>query len=164
MIRRARELKSLRGLLKRHPAVAIVGARQVGKTTLARQFAADWSGPVTFLDLENPSHLSRLDDPLLALRGLKGLVVIDEVQRRPELFPVLRVLIDRPRNPVRFLVLGSAAPGLLRQSSESLAGRIVYQELGGLALDEVGADRIDTLWLRGGFPRSYLARSNAASA
>jgi predicted AAA+ superfamily ATPase len=164
VIRRARELKSLRGLLKRHPAVAIVGARQVGKTTLARQFAADWSGPVTFLDLENPSHLSRLDDPLLALRGLKGLVVIDEVQRRPELFPVLRVLIDRPRNPVRFLVLGSAAPGLLRQSSESLAGRIVYQELGGLALDEVGADRIDTLWLRGGFPRSYLARSNAASA
>jgi predicted AAA+ superfamily ATPase len=164
VIRRTRELKSLAGLLKRHPAAAIIGARQVGKTTLARQFAAGWHGPVTFLDLENPSHLARLDDPLLALRGLRGLVVIDEVQRRPDLFPVLRVLIDRPRNPVRFLVLGSAAPGLLRQSSESLAGRIVYQELGGLALDEVGIARMDALWLRGGFPRSYLARSNAASS
>jgi hypothetical protein len=163
MIRRTRELESLAGLLKRHPAAAIVGARQVGKTTLARQFAAGWKGPVTFLDLENPAHLARLDDPLLVLRDLKGLVVIDEVQRRPELFPVLRVLIDRPRNPTRFLVLGSAAPGLLRQSSESLAGRIVYQELCGLALDEVGMAGADALWLRGGFPRSYLARSNAAS-
>ena len=164
MIRRTSELRLLAGLLKRHPAAAIVGARQVGKTTLARQFAAGWVGPVTFFDLENPAHLSRLDDPLLALRDLKGLVVIDEVQRRPELFPVLRVLIDRPRNPARFLVLGSAAPGLLRQSSESLAGRIVYQELGGLALDDVGMAGADALWLRGGFPRSYLARSNAASA
>jgi uncharacterized protein len=164
MIERPRELAALRGLVSRHPVVAIVGARQVGKTTLARQFAAGRLGDATFFDLENPAHLARLDDPLLALRDLKGLVVIDEVQRRPELFPVLRVLVDRPRNRTRFLVLGSAAPSLLRQSSESLAGRVAYHELGGLALDEVGAGRADTLWLRGGFPRSFLARTAAASS
>ncbi len=163
MIERKRELAILTGLVKRNPVVAIVGARQVGKTTLARRFAARHQGPVTFFDLENPAELARLDDPLLALEGLRGLVVIDEVQRRPDLFPVLRVLVDRPRRPARFVVLGSAAPGLLRQSSESLAGRIAYHELGGLALDEVGAERQERLWFRGGFPRSFLARSNRAA-
>ena len=164
MIKRTRELEVLAGLVARHPVVAITGARQVGKTTLARQFAAGRNGGATFFDLENPSHLARLDDAMLALQDLRGLVVIDEVQRRPELFPVLRVLVDRPRNRARFLVLGSAAPGLLRQSSESLAGRVAYHELGGLALDEVGAARADVLWLRGGFPRSFLARTGPASA
>lgn len=149
--------------MARHPIVGIVGARQVGKTTLARQFGARRGGTVTFLDLENPADLARLADPMLALGDLEGLVVIDEIQRMPELFPALRVLIDRPRGPARFLVLGSASPGLLRQSSESLAGRIVYHELGGFAVDEVGAEHAERLWLRGGFPRSYLARTNAAS-
>ena len=163
MIKRTRELRVLTGLLRRHPVVGILGARQVGKTTLARQFTATKRGPVTFLDLEDPADLARLDDPMLALGNLRGLVVIDEVQRRPDLFPVLRVLVDRPRMPARFLVLGSASPELLRQSSESLAGRIVYQELGGFALDEIGAGA-SRLWLRGGFPRSFLASTNAASA
>ena len=163
MIERKLELKTLGGLLARNPVVGILGARQVGKTTLAREFAARRAGSVTFFDLENPADLTRLDDPLLALGGLRGLVVIDEVQRRPELFPVLRVLADRPRNPARFLVLGSASPGLLRQSSESLAGRIAYHELVGFALDEVGPARAETLWLRGSFPRAFLARSAAAS-
>ncbi len=164
MIERSRELSTLAGLLRRNPVVAIVGARQVGKTTLARQLAAGRKGPVAFFDLENPADVARLDDPLLALGDLKGLVVIDEVQRRPELFPVLRFLVDRPRRPVRFLVLGSAGPGLLRQSSESLVGRIAYHELTGLALDEVGVSHARRLWLRGGFPRAFLARSNPASA
>lgn len=163
MVARDRELAALTGLLSRHPVVGIVGARQVGKTTLARQFAAGRRGPTMFFDLEDPSDLARLADPLLALGPLKGLVVLDEVQRLPGLFPVLRVLADRPGRKTLFLVLGSASPGLLRQSSESLAGRIAYHELGGLALDEAGAGRADALWLRGGFPRSLLARTNAAS-
>ncbi len=107
--------------------------------------------------------MARLEDPELALRGLRGIVVLDEIQRRPDLFPTLRVLADRQRRPARFLVLGSASPDLLRQSSESLAGRIAYHELPGFSLDEVGVDRLDRLWTRGGFPRSYLARSNADS-
>jgi hypothetical protein len=112
----------LQALLRRHPVVAIVGARQVGKTTLARQLAAASGRPTTFFDLENPDDLARLAAPMLALKGLRGLVVIDEVQRRPELFPILRVLADRPPKPARFLLLGSAAPDLLRQSAGSLAG------------------------------------------
>jgi hypothetical protein len=163
MIARDDELATLNGLLKCNPVVAIIGARQVGKTTLARQLAAERKGSTTFFDLEDPADLARLDDPLLALRGLRGLVIIDEVQRRPELFTVLRVLADRPRTPARFLLLGSAAPDLLRQSSESLAGRIVYHELGGLSLAEVGTTHAERLWLRGGFPRAYLASSAAAS-
>ena len=102
-------------------------------------------------------------DPILALRPLRGLVVLDEIQRVPELFPVLRVLADRPRTPARFLVLGSATPQWLRQSSESLAGRLAFHELGGFSVEEVGAKRIDPLWLRGGFPRSCLARSGPES-
>jgi predicted AAA+ superfamily ATPase len=137
--------------------VAIVGARQVGKTTLARAFAKEHGGPAAFYDLENPADQARLADPLLALQAAKGLVVIDEIQRQPDLFPVLRVLADRPRRPARFLVLGSAGPDLLRQGSETLAGRIAYHELGGFSLEEVGIADLRTLWLRGGFPRSYLA-------
>jgi len=159
MIPRAREMATLRGLLRRHRVVGIVGARQVGKTTLARMLAKDWAGETTFLDLENPEDEARLADPMLALKPLKGLVVIDEIQRLPALFNVLRVLVDRPSRPARFLVLGSASPELLRQGSESLAGRVLYHELGGLTLEDVGAARHERLWFRGGLPRSYLARS-----
>jgi predicted AAA+ superfamily ATPase len=160
---RKREVSLLRALLRRHPVVGIVGARQVGKSTLARQIAKQAGGSMIFFDLENPEDLARLADPMLALKSLRGLVVLDEVQRRPELFPVLRVLADRPGTPCRFLVLGSASPGLLRQSSESLAGRIAYHHLGGFALDEVAVREATRLWLRGGFPRSFLARTDAES-
>lgn len=153
----------LAALLKASPVVAILGARQVGKTTLARMVARDRKGPVAFLDLEDPADAARLADPVLALGGLKGLVVLDEVQRAPEVFRALRVLADRPRRPARFLVLGSASPGLLRQSSESLAGRLAFHELGGFTLEETGTGALDRLWLRGGFPRSFLARSEGAS-
>ena len=164
VIQRRRHLQALEGYLRRHPVVAILGARQVGKTTLAGQLVARQNPPATVFDLENPDDLARLSEPMLALKELRGLVVFDEIQRRPDLFPILRVLADRPGTPARFLVLGSASPELLRQSSESLAGRILYHRLGGLALDEVGLEQRDRLWLRGGFPRSFLAESTRASA
>lgn len=116
----------------------IIGARQVGKTTLARSFLTQWRGAAHYFDLENPEDEARLGDPMLSLKWLKGLVVIDEIQRLPGLFRVLRVLVDRKGSTVRFLVLGGASPELLRQGSETLAGRIIYHELKGLALDEVG--------------------------
>jgi predicted AAA+ superfamily ATPase len=155
-------MEVVEGLLARHRAVGLLGSRQVGKTTLARSLASRRKGAVTFFDLEDPEHLARLDEPMLALEPLRGLVIIDEVQRRPDLFPILRVLIDRPRAP-RYLLLGSASPDLLRQSSETLAGRIVYHILDGFSVDEVAARQLDRLWMRGGFPRSFLARSNQAS-
>lgn len=163
MIRREHEAETLESLLRRFPVVAILGARQVGKSTLARQVATQLGGPVAYFDLEDPDDRARLREPLLALRPLRGLIVLDEVQRQPDLFPILRVLADRPRRPARFLVLGSASPELLQQSSESLAGRIAYHELDGFGLDEVGVNHYQRLWLRGGFPRSYLARTNADS-
>jgi predicted AAA+ superfamily ATPase len=161
---RRRQLDVLSRLLDRFPVVGLLGARQVGKTTLARDFAARRGPPATFFDLEDPGDLARLAEPILALRELNGLIVIDEVQRRPELFPALRVLADRPGAAARFLVLGSASPDLLKQTSESLAGRIVYHELEGFALDEVGVGARDRLWVRGGFPRSFLGESDEASA
>lgn len=164
MINRARHKKRLSQLLTRNPVVAILGARQVGKTTLARALLDGMNRPATVFDLERLRDVTRLEDPELALQDLRGIVVLDEIQRRPEIFPALRVLADRPRTPARFLVLGSASPELLRQTSESLAGRIAYHELSGLALDEVGADKLDMLWLRGGFPRSFTARSHSASS
>ncbi|HOD82265.1 MAG: hypothetical protein BWX88_03122 [Planctomycetes bacterium ADurb.Bin126] len=163
MIERNRELDTVLRLLRRCPVVAITGARQVGKTTLARQIAQRWKTPAAFFDLEDPQDLARLADPMLVLGDLRGLVIVDEIQRRPELFPALRVLADRPRTPARFLVLSSASPDLLRQGSESLAGRIMYHELGGFSLDEVGLKHHPRLWLRGGFPRSYLAASDSGS-
>ncbi len=163
MVKRAKEIRTLRSLLQRYPVIGIIGARQVGKTTLARSFLEQSRGPSSFFDLENPEDMARLKDPMLALKGLKGLVVIDEIQRHGDLFPVLRVLADRPRNPSRFLILGSASPELLRHGSETLAGRIHYHELGGFSIDEVGADNLIRLWLKGGFPRAYLARSNTES-
>ncbi len=164
MIDRPAHLERLRLLIDQFPVVGLIGARQVGKTTLAKAFAAGFGGAVARFDLENPRHLHRLEDPMFALEGLEGLVILDEIQLRPELFPVLRVLADREEVGTRFLVLGSASPDLLRQSSESLAGRIAYHELGGLNLAEVGTEQAQTLWLRGGFPLSYLAASQAASS
>lgn len=143
--------------------VAILGARQVGKTTLAGDVARGWPRGTTRFDLEDSADLARLRDPMLALSSRRGLVVLDEIQRRPDVFPALRVLADRRRPDGRFLVLGSASPAMLRQTSESLAGRIAYHELSGFSLEEVGARRLARLWLRGGFPRSYLARSEELS-
>jgi hypothetical protein len=159
MIERHEEIAQLRGLLRRHRVVGIIGARQVGKTTLARMLSEQWHGRSSFFDLESIEDQARLADPMLALKSLRGLVLIDEIQRLPNLFTVLRVLADRPARPASFLVLGSASPDLLRQSSESLAGRIFYHEIGGFTLDEAGAAHHEKLWLRGGLPRSYLARS-----
>ena len=164
MIERSNQKKTLRRLLAQSPVVAILGARQVGKTTLAREIMKGYAAQATLFDLERTSDVARLADPELALSRLRGLVVLDEIQRRPDLFPTLRALCDRPRKPARFLVLGSASPELLRQSSESLAGRIAYHELPGLTLDEVGAAQLDRLWLRGAFPRAYLARTLRESA
>ena len=163
MITRTRERSTLARLLTRYPVVGIVGARQVGKTTMARDLRRGFRTATAFFDLENPEDLSRLSDPMLALKDLRGLVIIDEIQRKPELFSILRVLADRKPLPARFLILESASPELIRQGSESLAGRVHYHELQGFSLDEVGAGQADRLWLRGGFPRSYLAPSNAAS-
>lgn len=163
-IARAQLTDEVLRLLRRAPVVALLGPRQVGKTTLARDVAAAFgAGTVTTFDLEQPSALARLAEPELALEPLRGLVVLDEIQRRPELFPILRVLADRPRRPARFLVLGSASPELLRQESESLAGRVAFLELGGLSLSEVTPRRLDRLWLRGGFPASFTAASDADS-
>ena len=163
MIARLHEVQTIRRLLGRNPVIGIVGARQVGKTTLARHVMAGMNAPAVYFDLENPEDMARLYDPMLALKQAKGLVVIDEVQRLPGLFQVLRVLADRARNPARFLILGSASPELLRQGSESLAGRVVFHELKGFSLDEVGIENRQRLWFRGGFPRAYLARTAAES-
>jgi predicted AAA+ superfamily ATPase len=162
-LKRAHDLAHLDALLKRSPIVAVLGPRQSGKTTLARDYARAMGGQASVFDLEDDGDLARLADPLLALRPLRGLVLLDEIQRRPELFPALRVLADRPASTARFLVLGSASPHLLRQASESLAGRIAFHELGGFGLDDVGEAALDRLWLRGGFPRAFLARSNGES-
>ena len=161
MISRKHHLARVRLLLEEFPVVALLGARQVGKTTLARQLAAVHGDPVAWFDLEDPADLARLDDPGLELRPLRGLVVLDEIHRLPGIFPLLRVLADRPGPPARFLVLGSASTDLLRQTSESLAGRVAFHQLDGFDLTE--GDDLERLWLRGGFPRSYLARSGAAS-
>lgn len=160
-IDRPEMVEGVRSALKANPVVALLGPRQCGKTTLAQSLVGARS--VNFFDLENPAHLARLADPLLALERLRGLVVLDEAQRLPEIFPILRVLADRPGTPARFLVLGSASPELVRQSSESLAGRVRLIEMSGFSTQEVGANNWRRLWIRGGLPRSYLARTNAQS-
>lgn len=163
MIERAEHLRAVIGLIAKFPVVGLIGARQVGKTTLAEAMARTIKGEVNRFDLEDPAAVARLADPMLALGRLKGLVILDEIQHRPELFPSLRVLADRRPIRARFLVLGSASPRLLRQSSESLAGRVAYYELPGLGLAEVSTKNMDRLWLRGGFPRAYVARSEHES-
>lgn len=155
---------SLRESLATFPVVGLLGPRQVGKTTLARELIRKWEGPTLFLDLERPSDLAKLQDPEQFLeRHSQALVVLDEVQCLPQLFPVLRALVDSGRRPGRFLVLGSASPDLLRQSSESLAGRIRYLELFPFLMGETGVSEWRRLWVRGGFPGSYLAPSDQAS-
>lgn len=161
MIPREHHLRRLTLLLREFPVVALLGPRQVGKSTLAHQLVSTRRAGTTWFDLENPVDQSRLADPGLELRPLRGLVVLDEIHRLPDVFPLLRVLADRPRTPARFLVLGSASPELLRQTSETLAGRVAFHELDGFGLREV--EDLERLWLRGGFPLSYLARSGAAS-
>ena len=161
MIERPHDSAALTDALARSPVVLLVGARQTGKTTMARSILS--SDDEAYFDLEDPRDLARLDQPMLALEGLTGVVVVDEVQRRPDLFPILRVLADRAARPATFLVLGSASPSALRQSAESLAGRLEILELGGLGISDVGADRFDDLWLRGGFPWSFLAPDDPSS-
>lgn len=139
---------------KVHPVCALLGPRQCGKTTLAHAYKKTTDDPVTFLDCENPFHIARLQNPLLSLEALEGLIVIDEIQLRPDLFPVLRVLVDQ--NPLqRYLITGSASRDLICQSSETLAGRIGYHNITPFTIEEVDDWRM--LWHRGGFPRSYLA-------
>lgn len=161
MIQRTTVLASLNSALGRSPVVVLAGPRQCGKTTLARLLVPEES--LNYFDLEDPASLARLDEPMTALGPLQGLVVIDEVQRRPDLFPVIRVLVDREKNPARFLILGSASGDLLRQTSESLAGRMERVTIGGFSLHELGPEAEQTLLLRGGFPRSFLAPDESTS-
>ncbi len=161
-IQRTPAIALLKERLKNNPVVALLGPRQCGKTTLSKQLSSQWNSPVTFFDCENPRDLQRLQDPLLALEDIKGLVIIDEVQRRPELFSVLRVLADRPAK-TKYLILGSASRDLIRQGSESLAGRISYLEMGGFSLNEIAGTQEERLWMRGGFPKSFLALTEQAS-
>ena len=147
--------------LRANPVVTLLGPRQCGKTTLARQLIRGRASH--YFDLEDPVAEARLAEPMTTLAPLRGLVILDEVQRLPALFPVLRVLADRPRRPARFLLLGSASPDLMHASSESLAGRVAFIDMSGFAIGEVGQRQIRRLWLRGGFPRSFLARTEAAS-
>ena len=157
MIDRKTDLGLVRSALRRSRVVALLGPRQCGKTTLARQLVP--ADSLNYFDLEDPQSLARLGEPGLALRPLNGLVVIDEIQRRPDLFPLLRVLADRKPLPARFLILGSASPDLLQRSSETLAGRLELVALEGFRLADLGESRQGRHWLRGGFPLAYTARS-----
>ena len=161
MIERPTYRKQLAAAVRRSPVTALMGPRQCGKTTLARMFQQGKNA--SHFDLESQADLQRLQNPEMMLGALKGLVVLDEIQVMPALFNVLRVLADRPRNPARFLILGSASPDILKRTSESLAGRVEFVELGGFDLLETGADTWKELWRRGGFPRSYLSRSDPDS-
>ena len=161
MIPRPRALERITHAFITHPIAALLGPRQCGKTTLARLIAE--REPCTYFDLENPVDIRRLSAPMRTLEELTGLAIIDEIQRRPDLFELLRVLVDRPKNPVRFLILGSASPYLVKGVSESLAGRVGFIDLAGFDLGEVGAERYNQLWLRGGFPPSFLAPDDSAS-
>ena len=158
MLERAKYLHRIGQATVRSPVTALLGPRQCGKTTIARTFAA--TREATFFDLESEVDLRRLANPEMVLGACRGLVVLDEIQRAPNLFNVLRVLVDRTNASSRFLVLGSASPDLVRGVSESLAGRVEFVELTGFGLDETGVDDWRQLWLRGGLPRSYLAASD----
>ncbi len=157
MIKRSIDENKIRALMEQFPVTAIIGARQTGKTTLARQFNADY-----YFDLENPRDLAQLENPLLTLEDLSGLIVIDEIQRKADIFPLLRYLTDN--NPKqKYLILGSASRDLIQQSSESLAGRIAYYKLEGFRPNDIGLENWKKLWLRGGLPPSYLAEDDGKS-
>lgn len=162
-IQRVREIKTLRERLKSNPVVALLGPRQCGKTTLARQLARKLANSrIHFFDCEDHRDIARLDNPMITLEPCRGTVVIDEIQRRPELFSALRVLVDK--NPARrFLILGSASRDLISQGSETLAGRISFVELGGFGLHDIKRQDYGKLWIRGSFPRSFLARNEKVS-
>lgn len=161
MVKRLALLSQIRHALRRSRVVALIGPRQSGKTTLARQIVPPDSP--RYFDLEEPTSLARLAEPMTALAPLRGVIVIDEVQRRQDLFPMIRVLADRRPLSARFLILGSASPELLRQSSESLAGRMETITLPGFTLAELGTRALNRHWLRGGFPRSFLSRTHEDS-
>ncbi len=161
MIERIGSLEAVHTALRRAPVVSLLGPRQAGKTTLARQVVGDQ--PATWLDLESPLDLASLANPQTFLSPLRGLVVLDEIQQRPDLYSLLRVLVDRPDQPARFLILGSASPRIVRGVSQSLAGRVEFVELGGFTTTEVGFEAREALWLRGGFPLSYLAATEEDS-
>lgn len=157
MIKRNVDLQNIVKLLNIFPVVAILGVRQCGKTTISKEFDYNY-----FFDLENPSDLARLDNPQLALEDLEGLIVIDEIQRKADLFPLIRYLVDnKPKQ--KYIILGSASKDLIKQSSESLAGRIGYYQLGGFRISDVGTQNLHKLWLRGNLPRSYLAENEEES-
>jgi uncharacterized protein len=157
MIKRGQDRRELLTLMEEFPVTAILGPRQSGKTTLAREFATDH-----FFDLESPADLAMFSDPQMALSSLSGLIVIDEIQRVPELFPLIRHLVDT-RKDQRYLILGSASRDLIRQSSESLAGRIAYHELQGFRLGDVGAEHWRKLWVHGGLPPAFTAQTSGQS-
>ena len=163
MIKRTDKLNQIKSGFDRSPIVSITGLRQSGKTTLAKDFASQYQGSCTHFDLEDPRSLARLSEPMTALENLSGLVVIDEVQRLPAIFPVLRVLADRKEKPACFLLLGSASPLLIKEISESLAGRVALLEMDGFNLMEVGSEESKILWNRGGLPPSFLAGSDTSS-
>ena len=162
MIPRPEPIRQIEASFRVHPVTALLGPRQCGKTTLARAIA-EQEPAVAMFDLENPVDVQRLSAPMQALKDQAGLVIIDEVQRKPELFELLRVLVDRPDRKARFLLLGSASPHLVKGVSESLAGRIGFVDLSGFQLGEVGEQHRDRLFLRGGFPRAFLSESSADS-
>ncbi len=163
MLKRNRLTKAINSALQRSPITAILGPRQCGKTTISREIAAQ-SSPTTIFDLEDPVNYHQLfSAPKITLESLKGLIIIDEIQRMPELFPILRLLVDRPESQSRFLILGSASPGLIKNTSETLSGRISFVDMSGFVLDELPDSNYKDLWIRGGFPRSYLAPNNTNS-
>ena len=161
MIPRPQAYKNITKILELFPVAALLGPRQCGKTTLAKIIAE--KNPSTFFDLENPVDVARLSAPMSVLENIKGLVIIDEIQRKPELFELLRVLADRADNPAKFLILGSASPDMVKGASESLAGRIGFTDLSGFNLWEAGVENRDSLWVRGGFPNSFLAPDDNGS-
>jgi len=161
MIPRPDPIHQIENSFRNHPVTALLGPRQCGKTTLAH-FISDQK-PSNMFDLENPVDIQRLSAPMQALKNLSGLVILDEVQRKPELFELLRVLVDRSSKAVQFLLLGSASPRLVKGVSESLAGRIGFVDLAGFQLWEIGVRHRDRLWIQGGFPRAFLAETESDS-
>jgi predicted AAA+ superfamily ATPase len=165
MISRPSYRAALEQALKRSPVTALLGPRQCGKTTLARTFTGQTqaTGQVHYFDLEAPADRQRLQNPELLLTSISGLIILDEIQIAPEIFSILRVLVDRPEHRNRYLILGSASPQIIKNVSETLAGRVEFVDLSGFDLSETDASAKDKLWLRGGFPRSYLAKTDADS-